>query len=237
MMRKITAALLHAVALACSSCNTLSYAVEPQSFAALDQFTLVTTSDTEPTSFAALSVFEAPTKTKAVPASFAAFDRLCRGCKCGPECDCTDCGCGCSEKKAQRESDRKPEPTAPTQKQTNRDTNVSSPRYVAYPESNAGWWSRSGTKPSKAEIVDHLLSAPDHRGKYDRAYLMAQSYAALETLHAHDHEHRVDWHRVKLTSKQPAVRESPVRMVRETRQVCRNGYCTWETVWVPYQAN
>lgn len=68
---------------------------------------------------------------------------------------------------------------------------------IPYPV-RSSWWTFPGN--SRADLIYHLRVAPEHRGKFDTAWLNTLSWDELMSLHSDDHEHKVR------TYKQPKRR-------------------------------
>lgn len=61
-----------------------------------------------------------------------------------------------------------------------------------YPVHAGMQWNVEGDwRPSRATLINHLLSHPNHRAKFDRAWLDSLSLQELTSLHDDDHNHRV----------------------------------------------
>lgn len=59
-----------------------------------------------------------------------------------------------------------------------------------------GWWTVGPIAPGRAtidQVINHLHSAPQHRGKFDLAWLRSLTIAELHSLHSDDHEGRINW--------------------------------------------
>lgn len=92
------------------------------------------------------------------------------------------------------------------------------------------WWSHPG------DIRSHLVNAPQHRGKFDVAWMNSLSVPELKSLHSDDHEGRVKWQFVnkygmaKVEATKPAVVQAPKpqvqpAMVVRPQRVYYQNYC------------
>lgn len=68
-------------------------------------------------------------------------------------------------------------------------------RSASYPTAPAvrAW---DGPDETKAEIISHLLTAPNHRGKFTEVALQAMTLQQLRALHSDDHERAVRWDKI-----------------------------------------
>lgn len=63
-----------------------------------------------------------------------------------------------------------------------------SQRALDYPQRSNNW-THPGT--DKAGLINHLMTHPNHGGKFDSTMLLGLDYRELESLHSDDHEGRV----------------------------------------------
>lgn len=68
---------------------------------------------------------------------------------------------------------------------------------------------------ARGTVISHLLTHPNHRGKFDRLYLESLSRAELLALHDDDHDGRVRWAYVNRRQSSAVVARStqPMRAV------------------------
>lgn len=64
---------------------------------------------------------------------------------------------------------------------------------ASYPVHAQRWNILGNWNPARGVIINHLLTHPNHRGKFDRAYLESLSRAQLLSIHDDDHDQRVQW--------------------------------------------
>lgn len=63
-----------------------------------------------------------------------------------------------------------------------------------YPSHSGGHWSvRGDHSPSREAVIEHLLNDPNHKGKFDPAWVRSLSRESALALHDDDHTHTVNF--------------------------------------------
>lgn len=106
------------------------------------------------------------------------------------------------------------------------------PKYAPYPTLPVRrYWIIIGVHESTPVLIHHLMTHPEHKGKFNREYLnylgsLPQGNAMLKALHSDDHEGAVRWGYIGGEgdcSVQPIQSAKPAKQVRYIN--CPNGRC------------
>jgi len=112
---------------------------------------------------------------------------------------------------------------------------------IGYPIRGSYWSVGSNWRPSKSEVIYHLLYSGQHAGKFTKSYLDQLSWNELQSLHSDDHESRVKWASVEKTGPVVTTKKTTIatgsyyqqytkprrkfRVSRRSRGGCPGGSC------------
>lgn len=120
-----------------------------------------------------------------------------------------------AQKDANRETDETRKIESPTQKTVEpvQKTNETTTR-LSYPNPPARMWTFPGS--TRAQLIDHLLRHPNHKGNWTAETLNQLTYAELLALHSDHHDNRVKpFRRVNVATSEPAPARAVKPMVKK----------------------
>lgn len=95
-----------------------------------------------------------------------------------------------------------------------------------YPVHGTGGWHIIGSANTKQEIINHLMTEPDHadvRAIYTFEDLQSMTQQQLNTLHGDSHNHQVVNVKQQTAVQKPVVRQAPVQYYQSGG--CPGGVC------------